>query len=49
MILDFFGTIYDTIYSQIVPIPLDNPASYVYVILNFLLGIFAIFSYQQEG
>lgn len=49
MLQDFFGTIYDALYSQIVPIPLDNPASILYVILNFILGIVAIVSYQQEG
>ena len=49
MLLDFFGTVLDTLHSQLVPIPLDNTASYVYVILNFILGIFALFSYQQQG
>jgi hypothetical protein len=48
MFRDFFNTIHDALYSQIVPIPLGNTASYIYVILNLFLSIFAVFSYQQD-
>jgi hypothetical protein len=48
MLLDFFGDIYELIYSQLVPIPLENPASYAYVVLNFILTILATLSYSQN-
>lgn len=32
----------DGLYSQAVNIPLDNPLSYLYVILNAILQLFAL-------
>ena len=38
-----FDRIYDIIYTQIVSIPLDNPLSTIYVVLNFILTLLAPF------
>lgn len=44
MLGDALGRIFDLIYGQIVTIPLENTLSYIYVILNLLLNLFAGFA-----
>ncbi len=36
-ILEALGQFVQTLYGQLVNIPLDNPLSYVYVVMNWLL------------
>jgi len=40
-ILDTLAWILEGLYAQIVNIPLDDPLSYLYMILNILLLLFA--------
>ena len=44
-----FDRIYDVIYSQIVSIPLDNPLSAIYVVLNFIVRLLAPFLEAGAG
>jgi hypothetical protein len=42
-ILDGLVQMLQMVYSQVVNVPLDNPLSYLYVILNIFLLLFASF------
>ena len=43
MLLDFFDSIFTLLQSFIINIPLDNPLAIVYVVINFVAQLAAIF------
>lgn len=49
MFLDVIGNLLETFRGQIIGIPLDNPLSYIYVVLNIVLLFFASLMYSQDG
>ncbi len=50
MLADIFSQLYDTLYSLVVSIPLNNTLSYVYVILDTVAGLLlSLFGYSGTG
>lgn len=43
--MNLIEELFQTLQGLVVSIPLNNPLSYAYVILNLLSGLFALFTY----